>query len=257
MNAVGLEHLSSFEQLEELSLGIHSLENFDFLSSLPRKIKSLTLGPTKSKKPRLDGLDRFQSLRKLCVAGQQNGIGVVGELQTLEEVSLCRISTANVEYVSKLPQLWSLDIKLGGIESLSAIAGNEKIKRLELWRIRGLSDIGVISSLIGLQYLFLQELRNISSVPDLSRLTKLRRLYLENMKGLTDVSAIRLAPALEQFIHVAAQNIELEQYMDVLDMPTLREVLVGFGNNRKNQEFQILAAKSGKGKYCPSRFVFR
>ena len=76
------------------------------------------------------------------------------------------------------------------------------------------------------------------------------------MKGLRDVSAIRQAPALEQFIHVAAQNIRPEQYQDLLDNPTLREPLIGFGNKRKNQEFEKLVTQSGKTKYRPTQFVF-
>jgi hypothetical protein len=151
-------------------------------------------------------------------------------------VTLRSLSTPGLEYISKLPRLWSLEpvpisgqmtvlilpvlyIKLGGIQNLSAISGKESIKYLELWQIRGLSDISVVSSLIGLQSLFLQSLRNVSRIPDLSKLTRLRRLSLENMKGLRDVSAIRQAPALEQFIHVAAQNIRPEQYQDLLDDP--------------------------------------
>jgi hypothetical protein len=134
-------------------------------------------------------------------------------------VTLRSLSTPGLEYISKLPRLWSLDIKLGGIQNLSAISGKESIKYLELWQIRGLSDISVVSSLIGLQSLFLQSLRNVSRIPGLSKLTRLRRLSLENMKGLRDVSAIRQAPALEQFIHVAAQNIRPEQYQDLLDDP--------------------------------------
>jgi len=39
---------------------------------------------------------------------------------------------------------------------LSAIADKESIKYLELWQIRGLGDIGVVSSLSGLQFLFVQ-----------------------------------------------------------------------------------------------------
>jgi hypothetical protein len=46
------------------------------------------------------------------------------------------------------------------------------------------------------------------------------------MKGLMDVSAIRQAPALEQFIHVAAQNIRPHQYQDLLDKPSMRELLI-------------------------------
>jgi hypothetical protein len=257
MHAVGVEHLSALEHVEELSVGIFSLTSFDFLSALPSGIKSLFLGATKSKKPHLDVLKRFLTLRKLYIEGQQNGIEVLGELRELEDVTLRSISTRGIEYISRLPRLWSLDVKLGGIHDLSAISCKESIKYLELWLIRGLSDISVVSSLTGLQYLFLQALRNVTSIPDLSQLTKLRRLYLENMKGLKDVSAIRSAPALEQFIHVAAQNMRPEQYTDLMKKPSVREMLVGFGSKRKNREFEQLMTESGKTRFRSNQFVFR
>ena len=257
MRAVGVENLSSLKQLEELSVGIYSLENFDFLTTLPVGMKSLFLGATKSKKPRLDALNRFRSLRKLYIEGQQNGIVVLAELQELEELTLRSISTPDLEYLARLPRLWSLDIKLGGIRNLSAIAGRENIKYLELWQIRGLSDISFISCLTGLQLIFLQALRNVSSIPDLSKLARLRRLYLENMKGLRDISAIRYAPALEQFIHVAAQNIRPVQYEDLVTHPTLEELHIGFGSKTKNDQFESLVTQSGKRKFQGTQFVFQ
>lgn len=257
MRAEGVEYLSALEQLEELSIGIYSLNSFDFLKAIPNGLKALSLGATKSKKPRLELLVRFQSLTKLYIEGQEHGIDVITELRELEDLTLRSISTPNLEYLLTLPRLRSLNIKLGGIKSLSAIAGKESIQYLELWRIRGLSDISVISSLTGLQYLFLQDLRNVSSIPDLSKLTKLRRIHLENMKGLEDVSAIRHAPALEQFIHVSAQNIPPEKYGDLLLKPSLRELFVGFGSEKKNQEFNSLVMRSGKSQYRRTQFVFQ
>ena len=113
-------------------------------------------------------------MRKLYVEGQQNGIEVIADLQELEDVTLRSISTPGVEYVARLPRLWSLEIKLGSTQNLSAIAGKESIEYLEVWQIRGLSDISAVSSLSGLQYLFLQALRNVTSLPDLSRLNNER-----------------------------------------------------------------------------------
>jgi hypothetical protein len=84
----------------------------------------------------LKGVCRFHSLREVCLAGQQNGIDVVANLQGLEQVSLRGISTPDLDYVSSLPCLWSLDIVLGGIRNLSAISGKESIKYFELCRIR-------------------------------------------------------------------------------------------------------------------------
>jgi len=257
MMAVGIEHLAALENLEELQVEVLSLQNFDFLSSLPSGLKSLTLGPTKSKKPHLKELSRFQSLRKLCLAGQQNGIAVVADLQGLEQVSLRAISTPGLEYLSSLPHLWSLDILLGGIRNLSAISGKESIKYLELCRIRELSDVSVISSLVGLQYLNLRELRHVPCIPDLSLLTKLRKMVLDNMKGLKDVSALGRAPALEEFLHIAAQGFLPTHYGDLLKLPSLRQVHIGFCSKRKNDQFETLVRQSGRAQYQRTEFVFR
>jgi hypothetical protein len=188
---------------------------------------------------------------------KQHGIGALSELLRLENLTLRSISTEDLNYIAGLPQLWSLDIKLGGIQNLSAIADKDNIKYLELWQVRGLADLGAISSLSGLQYLFLQSLRNVRKIPDLSRLSRLRKLYLENMKGLKDVSAIFRAPALEEFVHVSAQNIPPEKYNDLMLMSTLRRLRVGFGSHKKSEEFESLVLRSGKKTDTSNPFIFR
>jgi hypothetical protein len=175
-------------------------------------------------------------------------------------VTLRSVTTQDLEYISGLPRLWWLDIKLGGIRDFSAIENKHSIKYLELWQIRGLSDLSFISSLTGLQSLFLQSLRNVTAIPNLSKLTMLRRLYLENLKGLGDVSAIAQSPALEEFTHVSAQNIAPAQYEPLMRMPTLKSVRVGFGSQRKNEAFAELATRNGKnldaGGKLGEQFVF-
>ena len=257
MKAVGVEHLGDLENLEELSVGIYDLQNFDFLGLIPDGIRRLSLAATKSKKPRLDLLARFDSLSRLYLEGQQQEIEVLSQLVTLEDITLRSISTKNLDYLAGLPRLWSLGIKLGGIQNFSSVADKQSIKYLELWQIRGLSDLSFVSSMTGLQFLFLQSLRNVSKIPNLSKLSNLRRLYLENMKGIKDVSEIAHAPALEEFIHVSARNIAPEKYRDLFKMPSLRSVRVGFGSPKKNQEFQSLLASSGKDQHLPTGFVFR
>jgi hypothetical protein len=260
MNAVSIDCLGCLVNLDQLSVGIYNLQSFDFLELIPSGIETLFLAATKSKKPRLDALARFHSLRKLYLEGQQQGIETLSKLLTLEEVTLRSISTQDLDYVSGLPRLWSLDIKLGGIRDFSSIANKQTIKYLELWQIRGLSNLSFVSSLTGLQFIFLQSLRNVIKIPDLSRLSKLRRLHLENMKGLKDVSAIAHAPVLEEFSHFSAENAAPEQYTDVLRMPTLKSVRVGFGSRRKNEDFEELAARYGKNSdgadKLGKRFVF-
>lgn len=257
MHATGVEHIAELEDLEELLIGIDSLDSFDFLKDLPIGIKQLALAATKSRRPSLQTLSRFQSLTSLYLERQQQDIEVLSELKGLEDLTLRSVTTEGLDYISTLPRLWSLDIKLGGIRNLSAIAGKNSIKYLELWQIRGLSDIGVISTLGGLQSLFLQSLINVAAIPDLSRLHHLRRLYLENLKSLRDVGAIRRAPALEEFVHISAQNIEPETYKDLMSMPSLKYVHVGYGSRKKNEEFNALVLRSGKQIGTNNQFAFR
>jgi len=209
--ASGIEHLASLEKLETLSIGIYSLDNFNFLRTIPGGLRELALARTKSKRPRLDELGRFHSLQRLYLEGQQSGIEVLSNLTTLERLTLRSISTDHLGYLERLDRIWSLEVKLGGIKDFSALEGKQSLKYLELWQIRGLRDLSFISSQSGLQYVFLQALRNVIAIPDLSRLVKLRRLSLENMKVLVDVEALSSAPTLTEFIHVSANNMRPQQ----------------------------------------------
>lgn len=240
MDAVGLEHIAAMENLESLGIGIFHIEGFDFLNQITPRLKRLFLGKTKSNKPDLLPLSRFASLEEIYIEGQQKNIEVLSQLGKLQDVTLRSISTPDINYLTPLHRMWSLDIKLGGINNLNAIEGMDNIKYLELWQIKGLSNIDVISSLAGLQYLFLQSLRQITTLPALNHLTKLRRIYLENMKGLKDISNLEFAPCLEEFMHASANNMQLKDYSPLLRNPNLKRAFVGFGSEKKNDQFQAL-----------------
>ncbi|HZK81924.1 MAG TPA: hypothetical protein VFC46_12675 [Humisphaera sp.] len=257
MRAKGIDCLGALENLESLSVGIYNLETFDFLNSLPnRKLKELILGPTKSRKPTLRDVMRFNDLRKLHIDGQQKDIEVISTLQYIEDLTLRSVSVDGLNFLKGLHHLWSLDIKLGGTSDLSALEGMNRIKYLELWQIRNLKDVSVIATMRGLQYLFLQSLPHIHAVPDLSKLRELRKVHLENLKGLQDLSALAKAPVLEEFIHVSAAGMEPAQYTGVLTSKTLKRILVGFGSERKNKALRELATQAGIEQLERSQFSF-
>ena len=152
----GVERIGELAELESLSIGMWELKDFDFLNSVPSTLRKLQIGATKSKRPTLSPLVRFQELETLYLEGQQKDVEVLHRLSGLRDVTLRSISTAGLDYLKPLRELRSLDLKLGGIRDLSAIAGMDGINYLEVWQARGLSDLGVVAELPGLQYLFLQ-----------------------------------------------------------------------------------------------------
>jgi hypothetical protein len=256
LHAKGIEYLEALESLRSLEVGIYDLQDFEFLAVVPAKLSHLSLEATKSRKPRLNLLKRFSSLKSLYLERQENQIEVLAELRTVDKLTLRSISKSRLEFLERLDNLWSLEIKLGGTSDLSAIAGRQSIKYLELWKILGLKEIGVISTLTGLQFLFLQSLKNVRSLPDLSRLPKLKRVWLEDLKGLEDLSALEQAPALEELVHTSARNMHPNQYANLLLRPNLKRVSVGFSSERKRREFGQLRSAAGIEEYSHCPFAF-
>jgi hypothetical protein len=256
MNATGIESISALKNLKSLSISIYNLDNFDFLSDIPEDLEVLGLGATRSKKPTLDLLARFKNLKKVYIEGHQKNIEILGTLKNLEDVTLRSITTNDLSYLMPLKKMWSLDIKLGGITNLEALRGMTNIKYLELWQIRKLSDISVISSLTGLQYLFLQSLSNVTTLPDFKNLTNLRRILLDNMKGLLDISSLEFCPSLEEFIHYAAKNMEPEDYLPLLNNPSLKQVLCGVNSKKKFNMIKEMAEQREIHQWDRSEFGF-
>jgi len=256
MNAKGIEKVTTLKNLDELGIGVFNLDNFDFLKTINANLKRLSLHQTRSNKPSIASIKRLSDLNVLYLEGQQNGIEEIRNLRKLEEITLRSISTPNIDYLAGLPDLWSVDIKLGGIKNFDGLTSLPKLKYLELWQVRGLNDLSFISELTTLQNLFIQSVKQVGKLPDFSNSTALRRIYLENLKGLTCLSTLKSAPALEEFAFVMAGNLEPEQLIPVLENPSLKSVGCGFGSVKKNDKFNNLVSAYKKDPYSFRKFNY-
>jgi len=253
-----VDAIGELPQLRRLSLGIYENDSFDVLGAVSPALESLSLGATRSKKPDLAVLARFASLRQIYIEGHTKNIDVLAELTMLEDVTLRSTTTQDLGLLAPLKRMWSLDIKLGGTTNLEAIRGMPGIKYLELWQIRGLQDVSVISDLPGLQNVFLQALPLVRSLPSLDSLHHLRRLVVESMKGLRDLSVLETAPALEEFAYIDALGKDPTLLLPALRNPNVRRVSAGFGSQRKNDQFEELRDKYAKAPMSSlGRFEYR
>ena len=255
-SAQNIEAITQMPALRSLGIGILDLHDFEFLADLSNALEEIYLGATLSKRPSLRHLERFTRLKKLSIDGHRKNLDTISDLATLEDLTLRSVTVKDLSFVRPLSKLWSLDIKLGGSNDLSALHDIGNIKYLELWQIRGLSDLSPISSLTGLQFLFLQSLPQVTALPDFSRLIKLRRVHLDNMKGIRDLNPLCRAPALEEVQHVNANTQRPQDYVELLKSKTVRRLAVGFGSNAKNQAFSALLAEYNKAPFKYSPFAF-
>ncbi|HMS08760.1 MAG TPA: hypothetical protein PKE66_04710 [Pyrinomonadaceae bacterium] len=256
MTISNIDAVTEIKDLEELWVDVYDLLNFDFLDRLPLTLRTLGLGETSSRRPSIGAISRFDRLTYLYLEKQQKGIESIRSLKHLEKIVLRSISTKDVEYLLGLNELWSVDVKLGGIKDFKALSALPKLKYLELWMVRGLRDLSFISSITSLQHLFLQSLKQVTELPDLSQLKQLRRVYLEDLKGLVDLTSLEFAPALYEFAYTMAQNQAVENLLPVLLNPNTKAVGCWFGSDKKNRRFEQLLKEYGKENYTSSEFQY-
>ena len=243
-HAVGVEHIAKMPKLESLGLGIFDLTSFAVLKEVNTSLSELFLLDTRSKKPDLSIIARFHSLQKLCIVGQQKNMDVLSSLRTLEELTLGSVTVRTLRMVKELPLLASLRITLGGTTDLTDLHDMHTLKYLELWKILGLEEINVISTLTGLQSLFLQELTRITKLPPCNKLVNLRRIALDDLKNLTDLSALNEASSLSELSHISSK-LSPDDYLPLLKNGKLRYAHVGFGSVKKNDYFSLLCRENG------------
>lgn len=242
----GLEAIAALPSaLESLRIGILELNDFSFLESVTPTLRWLSLGATNSESLSLAPLSRFTQLETVYLEEQQQDIEVLSQLLQLRDVTLRDISTTGLDFLRPVTELRSLDLKLGEIRDLTALAGMSSIKYFEAWAVGGLSDLSVLSQLPGLQNLFLQELPKVNSLPSMENLRHLRRVVLEDMKGLRDLTPLESAPVLEEFALVAGESNKPKDLEPVLRNPSLKRVSAGFGRTGDNREFENMCARAG------------
>lgn len=245
-----LDFLRFFPTLRRFSADrlYHSLTNIEGLAYLPEQTEFIGIGQTK-KKLSLAGLGRFKALQRLYIEGQTKDIEVIGDLQQLQSLTLRSVTLPDLAILLPLRQLRALDLKLGGTKNLSLLPEIGRIEYLELWMVKGLSDLTPISQLPGLEYLFLQALRQVSALPNMSGLTALTRVWLETLKGLTDLTPLVEAPNLQDLAVVDMSHLQPEAFKPLVGHRTLRTLRAGLGSKRKNDAVDSLITLSTEANW--------
>jgi hypothetical protein len=213
------------------------IKSLDGLRHLPDDLEELGLGATR-RPLRLSPLRRFRDLRSLFVEGPVHEIDVLSDLTAIDDLTLRSVTLPDLSLLLPLTKLRSLDLKLGGTKDLRLLPRIGQIRYLELWLIRGLTDLDPIGEMTGLRSLFLQALSAVRRLPDLSRCVALRRVHLETMKGLSDLAPLATAPALRDLVLIDLRQFGVADLEPLRNAPALRAVNLGFGSVRKNDAGQ-------------------
>jgi hypothetical protein len=239
-NIADLEFLRFFPDLRAFSAdALYQLEDIGGLRHLGLQLRTLGLGQTK-RKLSLHPLERFTNLHRLFLEGHTKDIDVIAGLTEVRSLTLRSITLPDLTLFAPLSKLKALDLKLGGTKNLAGIEAFRDLRYLEVWMVRGLSDLARVASCTSLEMLFLQALKNVTALPDFSALHHLQRIHLETMKGLNDLTPLLNAPALQDVLLVDMGHLQPEQVGVLAGHPNLKRATVGLGSTRKNEAVEEL-----------------
>jgi hypothetical protein len=217
----------------------NSLASLDGLNHLPAQLRHLGLGQTRTRLS-LAPLARFTALRRLSLEGHTKDLDVLAQLRTLTSLTLRSVTLPDLSLLRPLTQLRALDLKLGATSNLALLPQIGTLQYLELWRVRGLHELNPVAEIPTLEYLFLQALGQVTTLPSLANCTRLTRVHLESLKRVTNLSPLLTAPALTQLTLFDMPQLRPADVAVLSDHPALRQLSVGLGSRRKNDELARL-----------------
>ncbi len=235
-----LEFLRFFPSLQNFAADtLFFFESADGLRHLPASLQGLGLGAMR-RPIDLTILGRFPSLRWLSLEKHQKGIEAISQLTRLDDLTLRSITLPDLSPLLPLESLRSFDLKLGGTNDLALLPRVGQLRYLELWWIRGLSDVSAVGSLPHLRHLFLQALPQVTALPDFGGARALRRIDFETMKGLRDLRPLATAPALRELLLADMPQLQPEDLEPLVGHKTLRAVTANLGGVKRNAKAQAL-----------------
>lgn len=180
------------------------LFNYDFLYSLKglkeliiqiicadldlMKLPDLVFLDSEWDKNFIKNLHTLQNLKFLSL-GDFDGkyFEQITQLRNLEVLCLSSKNLKNLNDIHKLKELMSLFICDFGIQDISGIQNNSKIKLLKFSNCRKLNDISPISSLENLELLEFDNCKNIESLKGLEKLKKLKQIMIWGTSKINDL----------------------------------------------------------------------
>src|SRR5215469_9770126 len=170
-----LEFLRYFPWFDRFFVNVLSVESLAGLRFLPG-LQDLWVGHTR-RPLSLAPLAELTSLRHLKLEGPFKDYEGLSALTGVRSLTLRSATLPDLSVLTPMAGLLALDLKLGGTRDLGLLHAFEQLQYLELWMIRGFSDLSPLAELASLDTLFLQSLTHVTELPDLGKMANLRRIH--------------------------------------------------------------------------------
>jgi hypothetical protein len=242
-----IEQIADLKRLRSLSLGVFDLADGSILNAPNlRRLVSLTLAETRRRVFDLSALASFSALEHLRVSGHTRNLDVVGELNSISDLTLRAIpKRASVSFVSRMRGLRELYVYLGGRTSIGEITVPD-LEVLEVVWVRGLQDLGDIARFPALKSLLVEDQLQLEHIRFGAGNAELKSVRVFNCKSLRALAGLEALPALEE-LRVFRTAIEPMSLRRERFSTTLRTVAFSTGKSRLDRAVREAGADLGYG----------
>lgn len=231
-----LEVLRWYRGLRRLSVDSRRLRSLDGLRHVAGSLERLDLGDT-IPKVSLRPLSQLIGLRRLGMRGTWSDPESLSTLVSLERLS---IGSIDLRLLRPLTELRRFQSGLGTVQGLELLPEIGRLELVELYRLRGPHDLAPLALIPTLRYLMLGSTRSITTLPSFAGSLDLRWVALDEMQGITDLQRVADAPNLEVLLLIGMPQLDADSLRPLLDHPSLRAGIWGFGSDRRNFAAQDL-----------------
>ena len=241
-----LQFIASLPALRHLWLVAEAgdLNDLAVLRSLPQGLKSLILDTVarysdkKQDKPKthVEVMSRLSELEDLAVCGRLTNIDFLASMTALRTLGLWRNKLKSLTGIGSAGNLEHLVLKSPGPKSVAPLRDLKRLKSLEVWDQRNLSDLRQLSALPDLARLWILSCGNNLPLPSFQGFGSLRVLVLHSNSVLENLASISQAPALQCLVLSNSPIFySVESLEPLAGHPTLRELRICSNNDRLKQ----------------------
>lgn len=188
------------------------------------KLKHFGIEETKSTAVDLSFINEFKDLESLYVDGMKKGLENVKYLKKLKVLTFRGVKMDNLEFLSDLNNLEELNLLFGSYKNLESITKLKQLKSIEFSRVRQIPNFDFLNSLENLEKIEFEGMSKMEEIPNLSKLKKLKSIHIHNNLRLRNIKSIGEVQNLKLLQLSFAENSKASERKSLIEQSV--EILI-------------------------------
>ncbi|ANH61430.1 leucine-rich repeat domain-containing protein [Dokdonia donghaensis] len=186
------QDLSFYKEIPNIrKFSIASFNTKDYSALLSNtKLTHFGIEETKSTAVDLSFIKEFKDLESLYIDGMKKGLENVKHLKKLKVLTFRGVKMDNLDFISELNNLEELNLLFGSYKNLESITKLKQLKSIEFSRVRQIPNFDFLNSLENLEKIEFEGMSKMEEIPNLSKLTKLKSIHIHNNLRLQNIKSI-------------------------------------------------------------------